>query len=144
MADFNPILIEVVRPGSLKDSNEDEFEYVLGWNGKNGEPLQQLFTSWENRLRVRTETINLNTPENVRSLINEEERTIQLIAENLTKNQSDVISQTSFSSKQVFRIFKDGTKEPVAILDNSFKSIQTNKRFKVEIQIRLFNNPLPN
>lgn len=127
-------IFEIIRPKSLTDSSYEKYEYLLRWIGRDGSDYQFMFFDAEIETKVKANTINIENPDTVESLIISEENTINLVAEDLSLNDVDVIGEM-FANKYVTRIFKDGSVKRYAMDSNSYKKRLYNLRYNVEFSI---------
>lgn len=122
-------------PTSATDSAYEEFEFLLAWYGRDGSYLgSYLFTDWEESQEVRSNVINLQTEAKLQNIINSEQRPVQLVAEDLTLNDSKVLSSI-YVAKKIIRAFKDGTTERIGLDGNGRTWRQTNGRYNLMIDV---------
>ena len=137
MAAIESITLKVETPTSETDSNYEEFEFMLGWYGRDGSFLTYLFTDWEESQRARVSFINIQDKDKLSNIINNEARPITLVAEDLSLNDMKVIASI-FVAKKVIRIFKDGTTERIGLDSNRNRFRQTDGRYNLEIGIEQY------
>ena len=137
MATINTKIIKVETPTSESDSNYEEFEFMLAWYSRTGSYMNYLFTDWRQSQNVRASVINVETEPNLQNIISSEERTIRLVAEDLTLNDRNILSSI-LVAKKIIRVFKDGTTERVGIERNSVRWRQTDGRYNLEFDIILY------
>ena len=142
MAIQNELIYELVTPKSESNPDFEEFEFLLEWYDRNGALNQYLFTDWENETRVRGEVLNIKDESKLSNLLNQEQRSVGLIAENISLNDVRVISGIAVA-KRIRRRFKDGTMENVGVDRNRFRHRQLDGRYDIEIGIVLFEKALP-
>lgn len=135
---FQSKIYQVVEPKSEVDSNYEVYEYLLCWYGRNGGFYQFMFTDRETQVRVNSEVINERSESEIRSLIKSEVRMVSLSAEDLTKNEIQILGSL-LSSSRIIRLKKDGTFEYVAIESNSYKYRESGGRYNLSFDIKLWN-----
>jgi len=141
MSEISSKIIKLETPKSASDSNYEEFEYMLAWYGRDGSYYNYLFTDWEESQDVNGIALNLTDRENIRNIIQSEEREVRLTVEDLTLNDLKVISSV-FVAKRIIRVFKDGTFEYVGIVNNSQEYRQTDGRYNLTFDIIQYEIPL--
>ena len=134
MAEITGITLKVETPTSESDSNYSEFEFMLGWYGRDGSFLTYLFTDWLESQEARVSNINIQEVTKLSNIINNEARPVRLVAEDLSLNDMKVIASI-FVAKKIIRIYKDGTTERVGIENNTNRFRQTNGRYNLEFDI---------
>lgn len=132
----NEIIARLVTPKSESDSAYEEFEYLLRWINPNGSIYMYMFTDWENQDKYEGLIMSSDDNEYIRNIPSPTERRINLIAENLNKNDFEQIKKIN-NSVRCERLYKDGTYEGVAIVPGSYSYKQQGLRYTIEISIRL-------
>lgn len=133
---------QLITPESESDSNYEAFEFLLAWHGKNGEYLNYLFTDWESVKEYQTINANLNDSEKLSNIISDVREQISLVAEDLTLNDYNILSSIA-QAKLIYRVYKDGTKERIAIDSNSLQKRESNGRYDMSFNIILAKEYLP-
>lgn len=128
---------ELRTPKSDTDANYEEFEYYLVWQGRQGNILNYLFTSWETNRAVDTSIVNSKDAEGMYNKISDISDTVTLSAENLTLNDLKIYSSV-IESKVVTRVYKDGAQERVGLVGNSLKWVETEGRYDMTFDILLY------
>jgi hypothetical protein len=141
MATINPTIYKLETPKSESDSTYDDFEYMLQWQGDNGEPLRYLFTDWENSENVNVNGLNRKDLDLFKSIPENANRSILLTAEDLTKNDLEIY-KSILRATEIYRVFKDGTTERVGKASDSNEFRQTNGRYDFNFVIDLYKKPL--
>ena len=134
-------LFEIVRPNSVDNEAYAEYEYLLRWVGRDGADYQYLFYDAEFDERVRTEVINEKSSTRIESLIDSEERTITLTANDLSENDLKVMS-SMLMNKYVTRIKLDGTTERYGVESNSFNYRKSDLRYDLSFDIIQYSRAL--
>jgi hypothetical protein len=126
-------IFEIVRPKSLNDADYEPFEYLIRWKGKNGADYLYMFYDAELQNRVRNEVINSHGT-NIKALPSTEERSVNLIAVDLSLNDLEIIAQM-FSCTFVTRLKRDSTYERYASDATSFKRRLMDGRYRIEFTL---------
>lgn len=142
MALISDQIYKLETPQSESDSNYAEFEFLLAWYGRSGEYLNYLFTDWNLATDVQASVINRTKEQILSNVIATENRTVRLVAEDLSLNDLTILSSV-IVAKEIKRIYKDGTTENVGVDRNSYDYRQTDGRYNFEFDIILFEKPLP-
>ena len=134
-------IYEVITPDSEDDITFEKYEFMLTWFSRKGTPVSWLFCDWENINKTKTNPINIDNEDEIKSLIDSESRIVTLTAEDITREQLDSFLELKVN-KTVNRIYRDDSvlyepdgNEKLAILDSSYKYIQSEQRFKIEIEV---------
>lgn len=127
-------LFEVITPRSATAPELAEYEYLICWYGRDGGFHQYLFYNAVLSNSVRGEVVNSEDENMLSSLVQAETRTVSLTAEDLSRNDLEVIGGI-FQNKYVVRLFKDGTMERMAPMSNSFKRNLTDGRYNIEFDL---------
>lgn len=138
----NQKIFEVITPVSESDSAYEDHEFLLCWFGRNGAFYQYLFTDWVNSVSVSTSVINVQDQDTIESNINSEDRKVTLYAEDLSKNDLEVIGGL-MAQKKAIRLYKDSTFERIGIDSNSYSYRQSGGRYNIQFDIILYEKPLP-
>ena len=130
-------LFQVVRPRSLTDPNYAEYEYLIRWTGRDGSDYVYMFENAEFDIRVKNSIINERDSSRIQAVNIEEDRTINMTANDLTENDLSVIAEM-FQNKFVTRIKKDGTIERYAPDANSYKYELADGRYEVSFNLKMY------
>jgi hypothetical protein len=136
------VTAKIITPPSESDSNLESYEYFLAWYARTGELLQRLFLDRNIAVQVKTQPVNLRDSANIGNLVVDEKEEIVLVAEDLTKNDLETM-RSILVSKNVFRVFKDGTSEKVAVNSKNIAYKNSAQRFNFEFSIVRRQNNLP-
>lgn len=138
--DTKNYLIET--PDSDSNILFEEYEFMLGWYNREGAPVQWLFTDWETQDRVRAIPVNLKDPERIESILQSENVAINLVAEDLTRGELDLV-KSALVAKTLYRIYRTDSQlfEPggfkrYAIESNSINIQQSEQRYSIRFTIR--------
>lgn len=132
------MVFEVIYPKSHNNAAYAVYEYMLCWYGRDGGWYQYLFYDAEIKEDVDNGVINAEDPEYFSSIVKDHERTVRLVAEDLTLNDIDVMAQL-MSNKQIIRLYKNGTSERIVPVMGSYKRNETDGRYNISFRIRLKN-----
>lgn len=141
MAAITPQIYKKVIPKSKADSNYEEFEFLLGWYGRDGQFITKMFTDFEVNDQVQAGFINLSSTTDLQNIIESKSRNRQVVAEDLTLNDLKVLSSI-YEAKKIIRIKKDGTAERIGLLNNSVKYRQSGARYDLPIDLILAEEAL--
>lgn len=128
------MIVKVEIPESYTDSSLIEYEWLLEWYSGYGTPAYYLFTDWESKEKVNTTVIN-KTSDSIKTLINSEDRTVVLIAEDIPKENIPGFRSLQ-KAKNIARLNTDGTRERVAILNSTLTHVQSKQRYVFEITLQ--------
>lgn len=133
---------KLVRPTSKTDSNYEDFEFLLAWYSRSGQYINYMFTDWENEQDNRGVVLNRLDSDKIEAIHASEERQVNFVFENITKNDL-IIYSSILSAKKVLRVFKDGSTERVGVNPGDFRYRQTAGRYNLEISVTLYEKALP-
>jgi hypothetical protein len=134
-------IFELVRPKSLQNADYADHEYLIRWIGRDGADYQLMFYDAEFERKTSGEVVNSESSTRIESLISSETRSVTLVANDLSRNDLDVVLQL-FGNKFVTRLFKDGTTERFAPDSNSAKWQLSDGRYDIEIKLIQSNLPV--
>jgi hypothetical protein len=133
-------IIKVEIPKSYADSRYEDYEWYLEWYNKFGTPCYYMFYDWTCEELVETTHINVKSDE-IKTLINSQERNISVVAEDVRK--CDVPAFKSLTTaKNVARLFKDGTRERLAINSSAITCVNSKQRYNIELTLQRRQEPL--
>lgn len=136
------IIYEVITPNSESDSNYESFEFLVEWYGRNNQYIQYLFTDWNNRVRVRSEILNRDISNLIKGIINEENRSYEFTAEDLSLNDLRVFLSI-LVTPEINRLSKNGTRERLAVDNNSpFSYVENDGRYNFTFTLVPYNKPI--
>jgi hypothetical protein len=124
---------EYVRPDSLYNSDAEDYEYFLVWLGVDGGVYCWLFEDHILRKDTDGQVVN-NKSENITNLFQGSERNIELIAEDLSEKEFDVISDIT-RALVVRRYFKDGSYKSLAIKTRKIDKPKSQFRYNLPIEV---------
>lgn len=122
-----------IRPDSVDNSAAEAYEYFLVWKNPDGGIYCWLFEDFELRKDIDSDLINTKS-DNISKLYRNANRQITLIAEDLTENEFDTLSDIT-RALVVRRYYKDGTSDPLAILTDRIRKPKSQFRYNLEIQV---------
>jgi hypothetical protein len=126
-------LCQYIRPDSSTNPDAESYEYYLVWLGVDGGIYSWLFEDFEQVSKVNGQIINQKS-DNITKLFTNAEKSIKLVAEDLTENEFDTISKITRALK-VRRYFKDSTYSELAIITDSFRKPKSQFRYNLELEI---------
>jgi len=130
-------LCRLVISESDSDSDNEQYEFYLVWQGIDGGIYNWLFEDFTAIKEVSGTILNKDS-ERITKLIESSENSIIVTAEDLTENQFNVISEI-VNAKIIRRYYKDNTYENVAIITSSYSKNKSKARYNFEIEIQLQN-----
>lgn len=122
-----------IRPDSVDNASAEAYEYFLVWISPDGGVYCWLFEDFELRKDIDSDLINTKS-DNISKLYRNANREINLIAEDLTENEFDTLSDIT-RALVVRRYYKDGTYDPLAILTDRIRKSKSQFRYNLEIQV---------
>ena len=128
------LICKIETPASVADSDLATYEYMLLWKDRKGLWSQWLFLDRDIQIKQKATSKNLNDADKIGSIIEDEQTEITLIADDLTRNQLDVL-QSIAVSRDVYRVNLDGTNEKVAVIGNTKSFKNSNQKFSFEVPI---------
>ena len=134
-------VFELVRPNSVTDPTYADSEYLIRWIGRNGADYVFMFYDAELAQGVKASVINERSSTRIESLIDSENRRVTLTADDLSKNDLEIIAGM-FINKYVSRIRLDGTIERYAVDSNSFKYTLSELRYSLSFDIINYSRPV--
>lgn len=128
------IICKYITPPSASDSNLEQYEYYLVWFSPKNSIECWLFLDYRLNDIISKNIVNRKSAENISSLLEEDTSEITLVAENLTRNEYDTLKNAA-KSDNVFRVYKNGSYEKVAIQNFSNEIRNSAQRFNIELRI---------
>jgi hypothetical protein len=121
-------------PQSVIDADYEQYEYYLVWVGSDASIYGWLFEDYTRNKNTDGEIIN-NSSSNINKVFKESTNRVTLVAEDLSENEFDVLSNI-IRSKIVRRYFKDNSYVELAILTDNItkKKSQFNYTLTIEVQ----------
>lgn len=135
MATIDTKICKYIRPESEANPDAEAWEFFLVWINPNGSICSWLFEDFETRQRIRGEVINTKSS-NISKLYSNANQSIKLVAEDLTENEFDVISNIT-RAKVVLRYYKDSSFENIAILTDDIIKPKSQFRYNLQLEIEL-------
>jgi hypothetical protein len=126
-------LCKYIIPDSFTNTDAEAYEYYLVWLGVDGGVYSWLFEDYTLKKSISGEIVNSKS-ENITKLYKGVERTIRLVAEDLTENEFDTISNIT-RALVVRRYYKDGTYKSLAIASNEVEKPKSQFRFNFEFEV---------
>lgn len=124
---------EYIRPDSVDNSDAEAYEYYLVWIGVDGGVYNWLFEDFTLKKDIDSDIVNTKS-ENITKLYKSANRSVEIIAEDLTENEFDTISYIT-RALVVRRYFKDGTFTNLAIITGDIEKPKSQFRFDLELEV---------
>ena len=125
--------IKYIRPESVTNPDAFQWEYFLQWQAADGGIQCWLFTDFARKTKISGSIVNSKS-ENITKIFDSATQTVELVAEDLTENEFDVISDIT-RAKIINRFFKDGTKTSLAIVTNKINKSKSKGRFRFAFEV---------
>ncbi len=138
MAILTEVVLKIIRPDSFYDASAEAYEYFLNWYGSDGGFYVWMFYDFVEKSKVQGEIVSANSP-NINKIFESATNQITLNCENLSENEFDVISKIT-RAKNLFRVFKDGSKERLAIISTNATKRKSDFRYDFEIVVQKENS----
>ena len=126
-------LCRYIIPDSFTNPDAEAYEYYLVWLGVDGGVYSWLFEDYTLKKSIEGEIVNSKS-ENITKLYKEANRMIKLVAEDITENEFDVISDIT-RALVVRRYFKDGSYRSLAISTNTVEKPKSQFRYNFEFEV---------
>ena len=124
---------EYIIPDSVDNSDAEAYEYYLVWLGVDGAVYNWLFEDFTLKKDIDSDVVNTKS-ENITKLYKNANRSVEIIAEDLTENEFDTISDIT-RALVVRRYFKDGTFSNLAINTSKIEKPKSQFRYDIELEI---------
>lgn len=124
---------QYIRPDSVDNPDAEAYEYYLVWLGVDGGVYSWLFEDFTLKKRIRSDVINTKS-QTITKLYENASRIVELVAEDLTENEFDTISDIT-RALVVRRYFKDETFNNLAIDTDRIEKPKSQFRFDLEIEV---------
>jgi hypothetical protein len=134
-------IIELIRPQSETNIIYEEYEWLLAWFSRSGSLTYWMFKDWQQSDDADVDAQNVKDKDLIGNTINSEQRIVELIAEDITRDQLKAFQDLK-TSKNVYRIHRSDTVlydepfEKLALNNNQIQMRQRNQRFTISLQIQ--------
>lgn len=125
---------EYIRPDSVDNPDAKAYEYYLVWLGVDGGVYNHLFEDFTLKKDIDSDVVNTKSS-NITKLYKNANRSVEIIAEDLTENEFDTISNIT-RALVVKRFFKDGTSVNLAIETDKVDKPKSQFRFDLPLEVR--------
>lgn len=125
--------VKYIRPESVTNIDAEAYEYYLVWLGVDGGVYSWLFEDFNLKKSIGGNIINTKSS-NISKLYQNAERSIELVAEDLTENEFDTLSDI-IRALVVRRYFKDLSYQNLAIETDSIEKPKSQFRYNLEIEV---------
>ena len=132
-------IVEYLRPESVTNPDAERWEYFLVWEGTDGGVYCWLFKDFARANEVDGTIIN--PKRNINKLHSNAPRFIEVIAEDLTLNEYDTLSDL-LRVKVVRRYYKDGTFDRLAVRTSVNERRESGVRYNFPLTLQEIENPL--
>lgn len=122
-----------ITPDSFTNPDAELYEYYLVWLGVDGGVYSWLFEDFTLKKDISGDVINTKS-ENISKLYKNANKSVMLIAEDLSENEFDVISDIT-RSIVLRRYYKDNSYDNLAILTSRFEKAKSQFRYNFEIEV---------
>jgi hypothetical protein len=126
-------LCKYIIPDSFANTNAEDYEYYLVWIGIDGGVYSWLFEDFTLKKEINGEIVNSKS-ENITKLYKNSNRIVKLVAEDLTENEFDTISDIT-RALVVRRYYKDGTIKSLAISTNTVEKPKSQYRYDFQFEV---------
>ena len=136
-------IVEVIRPDSESNIVYEEYEWLLAWFSRSGSLVYWLFKDWVQGTDSDVDAQNLTDKDKISNTINSEDRVVELVAEDITRDQLKAFQDLK-TTKNIYRIHRDDTVlysdlyEKLAVINNGFNIRNRNQRFTVTVRIQRY------
>lgn len=124
---------QYIRPDSVSNSDAEAYEYFIVWLGVDGGVYCWLFEDFTRKKDINGEVVNTKS-ENITKLYRNANKSIQIVAEDLTENEFDTISDIT-RALVVRRYFLDGSFSNLAILTDKIEKTKSQFRYNLELEV---------
>jgi len=124
-----------IQPSSILSPEKEAYEYLLVWLSPFGGVRQWLFSHTDGGQEDSFGMVQVESLSDIRSVPNEEENEVEVLANTLTREDFDYITSI-FKSNRVYLVSKAGVQTPVALLGGKKSKPNTLKNYSVKITFR--------
>ena len=135
MALLDSKITEVVYPKSATDPDFEQYEFMLAWIGRKGEPYQYLFEDWNEFTANENQPLNEAGSTNVRTVVLDEVTTVTLTVNDISRNDLEVFKGLK-SARFVYRLFKTSIL-PIAIISQSTEITGQKNRYNFSVSVQM-------
>ena len=136
MAVLDEKIVKVIFPKSNEQPEFEQYEFMLAWIGRKGEPYQFLFENWSESIDTAILPVNVANSHNNRNVPLDELDSVTLFANDLTLNEVRVLHGIKVA-KNIYRLFKDGTLEQLTISGQNTILDQQKNRYEFAVTVQL-------
>lgn len=126
-------ICKYITPDSFTNPDAESYEYYLVWLGVDGGVYSWLFEDFTLKKDISGDVINTKS-ENISKLYKNANKSILLIAEDLSENEFDTISDIT-RAIVLRRYYKDNSYYNLAILTSRFEKSKSQFRYNFEIEV---------
>lgn len=133
MTQITSKVFQYIKPVSSNDLDYQKFEYFLLWLGVDGGVYWWLFEDYERRKEINGDIVNTKS-ENITKKIKNAYNSVQLVAEDLSENEFNVLSKIT-RAITVRRYYKDGTFDDLAIKTSEVIKSKSQFRYNIVLSV---------
>lgn len=126
-------ICQYIRPDSVDNPDAEAYEYFLVWLGVDGGCYCWMFEDNVLKKNIIGQVVNSRS-ENITKLINSANRVVDLVAEDLSETEFNVLSDIT-RALVVRRYYTDGSYDNLAISSTSSTKRKSNFRYNYKIQV---------
>lgn len=126
-------ICKYIIPNSDSDSDYEQYEYFLVWISPDGGVYCWLFEDFERTIDIEGTVINTKS-DNITKLFESANQSVRLIAEDITEDELDAISDI-IRSLEIRRYYKDFTYDELAIITSQVIKAKSQKRYNFVIEV---------
>ena len=124
---------QYIIPDSATNSDAESYEYYLVWLGVDGGVYSWLFEDFNLKKSIDGQLINTKS-DNISTLFTNANRSIELVAEDLSENEFDTLSNIT-RALEVRRYFKDLSYQNLAILTRDIDKPKSQFRYNLDLEV---------
>jgi hypothetical protein len=140
MSQITSKVYEYIKPESVSNPDAELYEYYLVWLGVDGGVYAWLFEDFETKQAINGQVVNTKS-ENITKLYRNVRNSILLVAEDLTENEFDTISDI-VRALVIRRYFKDGTYQSLSIKTEEIVKPKSQFRYNLALEIEAIESKI--
>jgi hypothetical protein len=133
MSQITSKVFEYIRSDSETNPDAESYEYYLVWLGVDGSVAHWLFEEFTPSLKITGGVVNTKS-EDITKLIKNANKSVQLIAEDLSENEFNTITGIN-RALVVRRYYKDGAFDNLAVKSEGFEKAKSQFRYNYTIEV---------
>ena len=124
---------QYIIPDSATNPDAEAYEYFLTWLGVDGGVYSWLFEDFTKKQDIVGTIVNTKS-DNITKLYKNAGKSIEIVAEDLTENEFDTISNI-IRALVVRRYYKDGSFDNLAIVTDKINKPKSQFRYNLELEV---------